>query len=334
MDFKKYNSIENSYRTKFINQIVEEGHGDKEFVVQEKVHGANFSFWINQEGVKIAKRSGFIEESDKFYNCRAIEARYKEQMLNLWKSFPEDVEIVVFGELYGGHYPFDKEHVKASEGAVQKGVSYHTKQDFIAFDVMINGKYTDVDTAYMLLEKYEIPTIPVLFKGSLQECLNYSNEFESQIYALHGLPKIENNICEGTVIRPIEATFLFGRERLILKNKNEKFTEKHGGKKEPKEKTVEKLSPEVESVLNSFKEYVNENRLRNVLSKIGQVTERDFPIVMKSFAIDVIEDATKDHREALEKLEKKDQKLISKKVNAQCASLIRSNFLNIVDGTF
>lgn len=44
MEFKKYNSIENSYQDDLISSIIEQGFGDLEFVVQEKVHGANLSF--------------------------------------------------------------------------------------------------------------------------------------------------------------------------------------------------------------------------------------------------------------------------------------------------
>lgn len=44
--FKKYNSIENSYRQKFLNYIVEQGKAAGEWTVSEKVHGANFSFVV------------------------------------------------------------------------------------------------------------------------------------------------------------------------------------------------------------------------------------------------------------------------------------------------
>lgn len=42
MKFKKYGSIENSYRHKTV-QIAQLEFGREEFVVQEKVHGSNFS---------------------------------------------------------------------------------------------------------------------------------------------------------------------------------------------------------------------------------------------------------------------------------------------------
>ena len=44
MDFRKYNSIENSYQLDFINAINEQGFQNQEYIVQEKVHGANICF--------------------------------------------------------------------------------------------------------------------------------------------------------------------------------------------------------------------------------------------------------------------------------------------------
>ena len=38
MEFKKYNSIENSYQDDFLSSIIEQGFGEQEYLVQEKVH--------------------------------------------------------------------------------------------------------------------------------------------------------------------------------------------------------------------------------------------------------------------------------------------------------
>ena len=56
MEFKKYNSIENSYQDDFISSIIEQGFGDLEYVVQEKIHGANLSFITDGKSILSAKR--------------------------------------------------------------------------------------------------------------------------------------------------------------------------------------------------------------------------------------------------------------------------------------
>ena len=44
LEFKKYNSIEYSFSREFMEKVVAEMPADLEYVVQEKVHGANIIF--------------------------------------------------------------------------------------------------------------------------------------------------------------------------------------------------------------------------------------------------------------------------------------------------
>ena len=52
LEFKKYSSIENSFNREFMERIVAEMPTDLEYVVQEKVHGANTSFLCDGENVR------------------------------------------------------------------------------------------------------------------------------------------------------------------------------------------------------------------------------------------------------------------------------------------
>ena len=70
--FKKYNSIENTYREKQIEQVYLHGYDNEKYVVQEKVHGANFSFITDGEVIQVAKRSGLIAEDEKFNNYKFV----------------------------------------------------------------------------------------------------------------------------------------------------------------------------------------------------------------------------------------------------------------------
>ena len=53
------------------------------------------------------------------------------------------------------------------------------------------------------------------YKAPLVECLSYPNAFESKITEWLGLLAIEDNTCEGVVIRPIEAVY-FGNQKKLL----------------------------------------------------------------------------------------------------------------------
>ena len=56
-----------------------------------------------------------------------------------------------------------------------------------------------------------------LFKGTIDECLAYPNEFQSKIAEWLGYPAIEDNICEGIVIRPVTPHYLRTGSRALIK---------------------------------------------------------------------------------------------------------------------
>jgi Rnl2 family RNA ligase len=315
--------------------MMEEGHTDSEFIVEEKIHGANFSIWSDEVKTLPAKRSGFVQGDDNFFNCHQVVKQYYSQIRAMFTKLQQERDasvVTLCGELYGGLYPHkDVPHVQNAT-KVQKGVYYCPQNDFYGFDIMVDGQYLSVDETNALYDEFGIPRADTLFRGSLEECLKYPNEFQSKLAEKFGLPPIDNNICEGVVIKPVEPKFLFDGSRVILKNKNEKFTEVQ---KESKPKTViPELSLEAQKALEVMSSYVTENRLKNVLSKLGSISKQDFGKVMGAMNQDITEDFLKDHEGLLNVLEKPERKRVTKQVYGQAAQLIRGNFLNIVDGEF
>jgi len=55
LEFKKYNSIENTYNKEFMEKIKLEGYDSLLYVVQEKVHGANCCFVTDGKEVHLQK---------------------------------------------------------------------------------------------------------------------------------------------------------------------------------------------------------------------------------------------------------------------------------------
>ena len=60
LEFKKYSSIENSFSREFMEHVMAEMPQDLEYVVQEKVHGANTSFLCDGKEVGFAKRENCL----------------------------------------------------------------------------------------------------------------------------------------------------------------------------------------------------------------------------------------------------------------------------------
>lgn len=342
MDFKKYNSIENSYRQKDV-QAIQVDFPNELFVIQEKVHGANFSFWTDGKEVICAKRTAFLKEGDSFYDWEIIYDRYKDSVLGVFNKITPQVlqymgindskieQITIHGELYGGIYPHPDVGVSSCK-TVQKGVFYAPDVQFITFDVKVNGKLIGINHCERTCTLAEIPYCKTLFQGTLLECLDYSKEYQTTIPKTHGLPEIEDNICEGNVIKTFYPRFHGNGQRVILKNKNEKFAEKKQSKK------VVKPPKEVPEHIQTFQleavKYITENRLRNVISKIGKVDQKKgFGKLLGLLGKDVMEDFTKDFPEVGE-LPLVEKKMITKLVNNECGNLIRPNFINICDGEF
>ena len=60
MSFKKYSSIDNSFNRQFMECVMTEMPTDLQYVIQEKVHGANTSFLCDGVEVLFAKRTSVL----------------------------------------------------------------------------------------------------------------------------------------------------------------------------------------------------------------------------------------------------------------------------------
>ncbi len=334
MEFKKYNSIENAYQKVVLEQIIIHGFEKETYVVQEKVHGANFSFFTNGKEVKIAKRTDFIQENETFYNAHIVAEKYHDKVLQLFKKVKEqfaNIEtLVIYGELFGGNY--NHKDVASSTDAikVQKGIDYSPENDFYAFDIKLNGShYLDIATANAFFETLNFFYAKTLFEGTLEEALNYPNEFNSKIPDWLGLPALEDNMTEGVIIRPAQVKYFGNGSRVILKNKNEKWSEKTKVKKDKKAHKEVVFTEHAQTVWEEIQTYATTNRLYNVLSKEGEFTPKMMGKITGLFAQDILTDFMKEHAESFSTLEKEEQKGITKRLNNVIIKMIKEEFMTL-----
>ncbi|MCH2044302.1 MAG: RNA ligase, Rnl2 family [Saprospiraceae bacterium] len=326
--FKKYNSIENTYREEFLRRIQAAGFWREEYIVQEKVHGANLSYWTRDgEQFFAAKRTSQIGEEETFHNYDLILKELEPSFKNIWQDLKAKIEnleqLTIFGEIIGGDYPHPDIEPDKKAIVVQKGVYYSPSNRFYAFDIMVNTTtYLDVDMVNAYFEQENMLHAKTLFRGIIQDCMAYPNDFESTIPKELGLPELKPNIVEGTIIRPSKSSFFKNGTRLILKNKNERWSENKKYHKTIKrdEPLPEKLLKLQEAILG----YVTENRLNNVLSKIGEVSHKDFGRILGMFSKDVIKDFFKDFGEAVDDLDKKELKLVKRSFSKAATSMVNA----------
>ena len=224
MNFTKYASIENSYRTKFISKIREQGYDTVQYSLSEKIHGANTSTLCDGEKITFAKRTSEIDKFDDFMGSNTIKSQIDAVTKEIYEIINKK-EIQIFAEIAGGLYEVEDDFVNSlinpQSKKVQKGVQYHPANIWYIFDIKVDGVYISNKEMLDILEQVDFEQYPnVIYAkpimiGTLDECLEYQNDYESTIYKEFGLPKLENNICEGSVIKPYDKVYWVGDNRVI-----------------------------------------------------------------------------------------------------------------------
>lgn len=340
--FDKYTSIENTYQTPYLLKVKEKVPSEVLWNITEKVHGANCCLITDGKIVEFAKRSGIVGESGGFFNYEIVLAEHQERILNAFNYVKERFEtpekpiitVQFYGELFGGVYPHPDVPRDSRFGSIQKGLYYAPYQSFYGFDIaLVHGNGTDQngyrtwltpDQEEDVYKKNDIFHAKSLFIGTLEECLSFNNTFQSHIPEWLGLPPIEDNICEGVVIKPMIPQFFNNGDRIVLKNKNARFSEKKGEKTHKEIKDIPEI---VLNVVNTIKDYITDNRLCNVISHEGEFDiPKEFGKLIKLFTEDILNDFIKENMSKWNSLEKDSQKLIKKIMTADAVSVIKSHY--------
>jgi Rnl2 family RNA ligase len=341
--FKKYTSIDEKSRKLTLDKYVTRGYTDQDWVVTTKIHGANFSVVMSNNDIKYARRTGVIPEGEKFYGHERVIEKHLDKFKSVRRltldhfNLGNEYTIQLYGELFGGAYPHPEVPKVQDISKVQDKVWYCPDIDFFPFDIYVrlNDEEhfpVDHDVFEEIVQEAGFEVFAkALFVGSFEECLDYPNAYPDPIHKFYGLPEIDDNICEGNVLKPLKACCEPSGSRVILKTKNERFTER---KRVPKERKPITVSDEAQKVVQVADEYITENRLRNVLSHMGQVTQKDFGKLLGMFSQDVRKDMEGDDPEIFSNIEKDEKKRVNKTINDACASFIRKSFVNIIDGVF
>lgn len=175
------------------------------------------------------------------------------------------------------------------------------------------------------MESVKLPFQHCVVVKSLNDALEYPNDEPSQIYTRYNLPMLEDNIREGVVIKPYTCDKFINNSRVVLKNKNERFAEVSRTKKK-QEPSVRNLPENLQTIVNEMTSYINENRLNNIISHLGEVSPKDMGMIIGLLNKDVIEDFNKDTG-VLNTLEKADVKVVTRAINGVVSKFIKDNLL-------
>ena len=329
MEFRKFNSLENSYRENFIHKIREQGLENEKWVVTEKLHGCNYSFHVKVENlltaeVKPAKRSSFIQSDEKFYNHIPVYEKYVHKISSLAQQLIKDNDltdgvVVVYGELFGGN--------------IQGGMGYSLEQDFNAFDITLNGTPINKLEMKYYCDSFNIPSAPSLgIYHSLSEALEHNEVFVTKRLRDGFDENNPQSEAEGVVIEPVSPKFLPSGERVYIKKKTQRFAERKSNKT-PK---VEVNLPEnLKALYLTAQEYITENRYNAVVSKEGEVNIKMIGKISVFMTQDILEDMQKDGYDLQGMLEREEFtelefKKFKKEFNSEVTNFVRPLLLKLM----
>jgi Rnl2 family RNA ligase len=283
-----------------------------EWIATEKIHGSNFSIYISDKSVKCAKRNGFLEKDDIFYDYKYVIKNNVNKLRKLYKTLKEKYKfnyIIIYNELFGGWFPDEPKSWKGpvddnritKDGkiiishklrAIQEGIYYCNQIDIIILDIVLvtlNDSNPENISLFAvpyneiikLANEIDLKVSMPLLTGKLEEILKYDINFDSTIPKYLNYPHLKYNTAEGIVIRPNdynETGFC------SIKIKNKKFSEICSASSFNKFETG--ITPK--SLLIGM---ININRLNNVLSKSGmKLNQENKQKILKDFIEDIIID--------------------------------------------
>lgn len=202
--------------------------------------------------------------------------------MKIWDDMIINLPITLYGEVYGD--------------GIQKGVKYSKEKKIRFFDLKVGKDYLPYINATKIFTEYHLPYVYVrqVIEGSLETAIDAaSTRFNSEV-AEGEYKDLENNLCEGVVIKPYFEELKTDRgDRIIIKKKNEEFFEKsHTSKAKVKDDRFVDYKADEEAVMV----YINQNRFDSVFSK-DNYQKTNFGDFIKAYTEDVIEDAAKDNVE-------------------------------------
>jgi len=262
-----YLHIENLYKSN-AQKILE----FKRVYALEKIHGTSAHIRMNDEGFALFSGG---ESPANFEALLGTDLPNPEDLRNalvVTLSNSASKSIVIYGELYGGKCQGMRD-------------TYGDRVRFIAFDVMIDGKWLAVDKAKELCDALKIPFVFYEISSTDLTALDACRDRPSTQAKRNGIEG--DKVSEGVILRPPYEVILNNGERLIAKHKAPQFRER------TTVVTVNEVEQQILSEATKIAdEWVTDMRLTHVLDKLGNPTELSrIPDIVAAMVEDVVREA-------------------------------------------
>ncbi|MDJ1497981.1 RNA ligase family protein [Cytophagaceae bacterium DM2B3-1] len=339
--FTSYEKIEEGLLNRGLTQEHYRQIQKAEWVVTEKLHGANFCVVLTAQEIQYAKRKEILLPEDDFFGYQDLVEKLEGKFLEIQDLLQKkgllkaEETALLYGELCGGGYPHPDIEPNPLVDLVQSGIYYSPNIEFCIFDIAIQNetsdvakKYLDYDTMASLCNQVGLIYAEALLIGSYEEALHFDIHFESRLPAKLNLPRLPfPNLAEGVVIKPRVSLVLTTPKEIfrpVLKMKIQEFSEVqfHQSEKwnafEPKGKTTR--------LIRDILRLINANRVSNAVSKIGRVKASDSHKVAQLsqyFREDIQYEIETNFRKSLNKLTQMEKEMIERHIHAAMEETIK-----------
>lgn len=320
------------------------------FSVREKIHGANFQVLVDSYGnIQYFSREQEIPELKNFYGCDVVVDRIASKISDLVSIMEikyrdlinNKTSILVFGELAGN---------QSSGKRIQTGIEYG-ESDFYVFDIVIADetdpenvvKYYLSDIATNILCSIAgLEVAPILGAYTLEKINEIGVPcFQSQIVEGDvGVVDEESgirNLAEGVIIKAYDPRDIWNPKalrynngrRVIAKWKAKRWSEK----KNRAPKVIKKMSEKDQDLFNSMIEYLHENRVAGVMSKLADqvFTPNDYGRILGLFTSDALKDYLLDVGvTSLSELDIDDRNLLMRSFNSEATDVLRPVWISTI----
>lgn len=202
---EKYQKIKNLFKFDYegkIEDYVEEFKylKDIEWFGTEKIDGTNIRVYWNGYNIQFAGRTDNSQIPSNLQK-KLNDIFLRLEIENILEQLFGEKEVILFGEGYGYKIQKDGEKYIANDN------------DFILFDVMVNGFYLDYNNMVDIANKLGLKYVPIVFNGTLLEAIDFVKNTKCSTIN-------EEHEMEGIVLRP-KGIELYNKknERICLKCK-------------------------------------------------------------------------------------------------------------------
>jgi len=194
---------------------------DEDIVITEKIHGTNSRLGVlNEDGWVFAAGSHRVRWQDCSGGDRYWKPLTENMMAMLNTLCGECSDVIVFGEIFGSSVQDMDYGIPGDEG-------------YQVFDISINGVYLDWPDVVNHCIDFDIPTVPVLYRGPWKCVSGVLDEYASGLSSA-GEHSGKFKGREGVVIKPVQgrmADTIGGRrnaQRAILKYVSADYYDRKG----------------------------------------------------------------------------------------------------------